>query len=65
MKKYYVLPDLNDPTKLKSEDRTSAAGTICKAPVVDGEVITDIDILDIVDDNGFVILHLQHFFNVR
>jgi hypothetical protein len=46
---YYVLKDLNDPTILKTEDRTSAAGTICPVPVVDGKEITDIDILKVVD----------------
>lgn len=56
---YYVLQDLNDPSRLKTEKRSSATGTICKVPMVDGKEITDIDIIDVVDlvdeKTGYVI----------
>ena len=56
MTKLYVLKDLNDPTKLKAEYRSSASGTICELPeyligkswkIVDGSAILDSEANDI------------------
>ena len=47
--KAYVLNDLNDPTKLKIEFRSNSQGTICEAPKQNGQWVTDIDVIDVVE----------------